>query len=176
MNVPHGTDPKITTNEDYSLWTWVDPEGYTYDVLFEEPEDAIEDRLDSTNPLDWPETLVIAQFTRMSVRAFMGGPGHQFEPLVSMIEALDEVMGCDPAEGFSEFEPSAQLIAAERKLLDLLADEYVPWACQEIDGKRETINVTDWVRKNHPGWAEEDDVMAWLTETANSRTAQRKAG
>ena len=123
-------------NREIVIWDEPDRE----DLRFFSEDEAIEYILDDIDePL--PEKITICGYARMSISTEL------FHPLENILDDLEEEYGNpwgDP------FEPTEKMKEAERTFLEIVQQEYTPWACEEVC--RKEIVVANWVKENAPEW------------------------
>ena len=106
-------------------------------------DEALQYILDGIDPL--PEKIEICGYAHI-VPNIESLATHA---LNSLLEGLDEDYG-DPDGGYTE--ASIAMKEAAKEFLTAVLDEYDVWACDLV--KRETVDVTTWVKENCPEWLE----------------------
>jgi len=125
---------------DREIVIWDEPD--REDLRFFSEDEAVEYILDDIDgPL--PEKITICGYARMPISTEL------FHPLENILDDLDEEYG-DP--GGDPFEPTEKMKEAERTFLEVVQQEYEPWACEEVC--RKEVIVADWVKENMPEWLE----------------------
>ena len=102
---------------------------------------------------DLPETIEVVGYRRKEVTK--RDLYYMNSPLEQIIEYLDDEWG-DPD---GEFDQSGwkEMSAAEDQFLQVIIDNYVPWACEEIPETKETVNVQEWIKENVPEWIQQEE-------------------
>ena len=121
--------------EERKIVYWGGPEEER--LQYSDKEDVIEAILEDFDEL--PETIEVCGYARMNIN--LGGA---YGPLERILESLDEEYGDPDGDGS---EPTEAMKEAEKAFMAVIAQEYEPWACEEI--ARETVNVTDWIKAHH---------------------------
>ena len=101
------------------------------------PSDAIIDILEECGPV-LPYEIEIVGYRRMKFSVLC------MNPLEQLLEQLDEELAGEDGPN----DPTPGMVKAETAFLDVVQREYVPWACEQVPGTKETINVVEWVREN----------------------------
>lgn len=129
------------------FWSCTDGENLIHD----EPDDAIEDALDSMlhpnmTPAEvlaaLPKVITVTGYARMVPEI----PTYA-APLECLLEALNEEYGPPDDEPNA---PTQKMQEAEAAFIATVLAEYEPWACEEVCS--EEINVEVWVREHNPEW------------------------
>lgn len=108
-------------------------------------DDAIECILNDAG--DLPEKIDICGYARM----VPNGELLAHHALEHLLEDLDEEYG-DPEGGYVS--GTDKMKEAAKVFTTTVLDEYVSWACEIV--KRETVDVTAWVKENRPDWLEQE--------------------
>ncbi len=114
------------------------------EVLHHETKnEAIENYLDGIDLEDEEETVLVYGFARMVA------PKPNKSDADYVVEDWFETHW---EEFIGEDVPdiTARMNEAALTFLTVLHDEFVPWACEEIES--DEINVADWIKENRPDW------------------------
>jgi hypothetical protein len=128
-------------------------------LQIQDPDEAVEEFLDITDPAEWPRTL--------KVEGFAPEDPPDAEGLANSIcEDLDNSM-CDLADPDGDINDviSDKVRAAALVFAKVFVEDFTPWRCEVVDEL--TVDVATWVTANRDNWiAESSEVRAFLDAVA----------
>ena len=117
--------------------------------LYDDPFDALMEHLDGSDMGDLQRrTVEVREYRRVTAK---------LDPemvLEFALEHLDERYSMASDTYISK--PTDAMREAAKVFCAAILSEYVPYDCMPT-GKREMINVLEWVRENAPEWLERED-------------------
>lgn len=122
-------------------------------------DEAVEDYLDLTEPIEWPVSVAIYAF---EPEPLPEDPVGYLGCLHGALERLDENYGHD-AYGFPE--ATDEMKEAEKKFVAVIMSGFEVHSFRQVD--TEWVNVREWVESKRPDWSKHLLESVAISESLN---------